>query len=44
LKARVELIIALFEGLRLSALCDHDVSRDAMVRNLRSVIRQLLGD
>jgi AcrR family transcriptional regulator len=44
LDARVEIIIALFEGLRQRALLNHDVSREAMVRNLRSVVRQLLGD
>jgi len=44
LEARVELIIALFEGLRQRALLNREVSRDAMLRNLRSVIRQLLGD
>lgn len=44
LEARVEVIIALFEGLRLRALRDHDVSRDAMLRSLRRVVRQLLED
>jgi len=44
LEARVEVIIALFEGLRLRALRNHDVSRDAMLRNLRMVVRQLLSD
>ena len=44
LEARVEVIIALFEGLQLRALRDHDVSRDAMLRSLRRVVRQLLED
>jgi len=44
LDARVEVIIALFEGLRLRALHGHEVSRDAMLRNIRMVVRHLLGD
>ena len=44
LEARVEVSIALFEGLQLRALRDHDVSRDAMLRSLRRVVRQLLED
>lgn len=44
LDARVEVIIALFEGLSLRALHGHEVSREAMLRNLRMVVRRLLGD
>ena len=44
LEARVEIIIALFEGLRLRALRNHEVSREVMLRNLRAVVRQMLGD